>query len=72
MLYNLQERCLGKGETCPDGYYFESVIPEQQGALKPLAGKSVCRKCHHRCKTCTGFGFHTQVCFLGHYGWVDC
>lgn len=30
--------------------------------LKPLAGKAICRKCHPRCKRCTGYGFHSQVC----------
>lgn len=30
--------------------------------LAPLAGKTICRKCHSRCKICTGFGFHEQVC----------
>lgn len=44
------------------GYYYEWVNPQEQGALKPLAGKGVCRKCHPRCKKCTGYGFHEQVC----------
>lgn len=30
--------------------------------MKPLAGKAICRKCHPRCKICTGYGFHEQVC----------
>lgn len=30
--------------------------------LKPIAGKAICRKCHPRCKKCTGYGFHSQVC----------
>lgn len=30
--------------------------------MKPLAGKAICRKCHPRCKRCTGYGFHEQVC----------
>lgn len=45
-----------------DGYFYEWVIPQEQGILKPLAGKAICRKCHPRCKRCTGYGFHEQVC----------
>lgn len=56
------ERCLQKNESCPDGYYHEYVQPQEQGALKPLAGKTICRKCHPRCRKCTGYGFHVQVC----------
>ncbi|KAE9544778.1 hypothetical protein AGLY_000320 [Aphis glycines] len=58
------ERCLHKNETCPNGYYYEWVGPLEQGgaALRALAGKAVCRKCHPRCLRCTGFGFHDQVC----------
>lgn len=56
------ERCLQKNESCPDGYFYEYVQPQEQGALKPLAGKAICRKCHPRCRKCTGYGFHVQVC----------
>lgn len=45
-----------------DGYYYEFVFPHEQGVLKPLAGKAICRKCHPRCKRCSGYGFHSQVC----------
>lgn len=45
-----------------DGYYYEFVNPQEQGVLKPLAGRAICRKCHPRCKRCTGYGFHEQVC----------
>lgn len=38
------------------------MSPLEQGPLKPLAGKAVCRKCHSRCKKCTGYGFHEHVC----------
>lgn len=38
------------------------MIPQEQGVLKPLAGKAICRKCHPRCKRCSGYGFHSQVC----------
>lgn len=59
-----QERCLHKNETCPNGYYYEWVGPLEQGgaALRALAGKAVCRKCHPWCLRCSGFGFHDQVC----------
>ncbi|SPP75364.1 epidermal growth factor receptor isoform X1 [Drosophila guanche] len=56
------ERCLLKDDKCPDGYYWEYVHPQEQGTLKPLAGKAVCRKCHPRCELCTNYGFHEQVC----------
>lgn len=57
----LQERCLGKEDVCPTGYYYDTVSPKETGQLKPLAGKSVCKKCHPRCKQCTSFGFHVHV-----------
>ncbi|XP_017865540.1 PREDICTED: epidermal growth factor receptor isoform X1 [Drosophila arizonae] len=56
------ERCLRKDDKCPDGYYWEYVHPQEQGSLKPLAGKAICRKCHPRCELCTNYGFHLQVC----------
>ncbi|XP_013119135.1 epidermal growth factor receptor isoform X2 [Stomoxys calcitrans] len=56
------ERCLLKNDKCPDGYYWEYVNPREQGKLKPLAGKAICRKCHPRCELCSGYGFHEQVC----------
>lgn len=58
-----------KSETCPDGYYYEWVGPQEQGPLKPLAGKAVCRKCHPRCKKCNGYGFHEQVTKLDSPYW---
>ena len=59
--FDIQDRCLKKNEMCPVGYYYEWVGPQEQGPLKPLAGKSICRKCHPRCKQCTAYGFHEQV-----------
>ncbi|XP_030369011.1 epidermal growth factor receptor isoform X2 [Scaptodrosophila lebanonensis] len=56
------ERCLMKDDKCPDGYYWEYVNPLEQASLKPLAGKAICRKCHPRCKKCSNYGFHEQVC----------
>ncbi|XP_012281955.1 epidermal growth factor receptor isoform X3 [Orussus abietinus] len=61
---HVPEGCLQKKEACPDGYFYEWVALQEQGALKPLAGKAVCKKCHPRCKKCTGFGIHEQVCQL--------
>lgn len=37
-------------------------MPQDQSFLSALAGKTICRKCHPRCKLCTGYGFHEQVC----------
>lgn len=59
---NVVEQCLKADESCPDGFYHEYIGPQEEGALKSLTGKSVCRKCHHRCKNCTAFGFHVSVC----------
>ncbi|KAF0307869.1 Epidermal growth factor receptor [Amphibalanus amphitrite] len=56
------ERCLNVNETCPMGTFLEFVAPQKQGRLRPLAGKNICRGCHPRCKNCTGFGFHINVC----------
>ncbi|KAK5642470.1 hypothetical protein RI129_008637 [Pyrocoelia pectoralis] len=57
--------CLHKNESCPDGYFYEWIgRPQEQEKLKPLAGKAICRKCHPRCKKCTGYGFHELVCQL--------
>lgn len=58
----LQERCLRADENCPDGYYDEWLGSSEQGALKPLAGKAICRRCHPQCKKCTKYGFHAEVC----------
>lgn len=44
------------------GFFNEWVGPYEQGSLKSLAGKSICRKCHPRCTKCTGYGFHENVC----------
>lgn len=44
------------------GYYSEWIGPQERGTLRALAGKAVCRKCHPRCRRCTGYGFHVQVC----------
>lgn len=58
----MPEGCLQKKEPCPDGYYYEWLSPQEQGALKPLAGKAVCKKCHSLCMKCTGFGADEMNC----------
>ncbi|XP_044760747.1 epidermal growth factor receptor isoform X2 [Coccinella septempunctata] len=63
MRENSMDICLRKDESCPDGYYDDWVVPHEQASLlKPLAGKAICRKCHPRCETCTGYGFHVLMC----------
>ncbi|XP_065206948.1 epidermal growth factor receptor isoform X2 [Planococcus citri] len=59
---NVVERCLRKDEECPVGYYQEYVGPQDNEALKTLSGKILCRKCHPRCKKCTGYSFHEPLC----------
>ncbi|KAJ3660838.1 hypothetical protein Zmor_005269 [Zophobas morio] len=54
--------CLDKNENCPNGYYYEYLGPQEHESLKSMAGKAICRKCHPRCKLCTGYGFHELVC----------
>lgn len=55
--------CLHANSTCPDGYFFEYVLgPQERESLKLMVGKAICRKCHPRCKLCTGYGFHELVC----------
>ncbi|XP_043475369.1 epidermal growth factor receptor isoform X2 [Leptopilina heterotoma] len=60
--HNILGDCLQKKDSCPEGYYYEWVSPQEQGYLKKLAGKAVCKKCHPRCKKCTNYGIHEQVC----------
>jgi epidermal growth factor receptor len=40
--------CLSKNESCPDGYYYEYLGPQERESLKSMAGKAICRKCHPR------------------------
>lgn len=54
--------CIKSEEACPEGYYQEYVGPQPEGPLKSSSGKPVCKKCHSRCKSCTGFGTHKLVC----------
>ncbi|XP_014221045.1 epidermal growth factor receptor isoform X3 [Trichogramma pretiosum] len=74
----LPEGCLPKKEVCPDGYFREWVSSQEQGALKPLAGKEICRMCHQGCAKCTGYGTHETVCLecvkykRGHHCELEC
>ncbi|XP_018020584.1 epidermal growth factor receptor isoform X2 [Hyalella azteca] len=56
------EKCLKDQESCPDGYFSEWVVHQETGDLQRMAGKTICRKCHPRCKNCSAYGFHTSVC----------
>lgn len=56
------ERCIHKNESCPDGYYHDYLGPAEEGSFKALIDTILCRKCHPRCKKCTGYGIHQQVC----------
>jgi len=48
-------RCLQEDEVCPEGHYM-SVPPSD------LAAKTLCRPCHPLCSSCSGYGFHRDVC----------
>ncbi|RXG67597.1 Epidermal growth factor receptor [Armadillidium vulgare] len=56
------EYCLQENEQCPYGYFSEWVVHKPSGLLKSMAGNTVCRKCHPRCKNCTAYGVHISVC----------
>ncbi|XP_023221875.1 epidermal growth factor receptor-like isoform X2 [Centruroides sculpturatus] len=64
---NVVEQCLKADEPCPDGYYPDYIGPQEEGPLKSLTGKSICRKCHQRCKNCTSYGIHVSMCDCLHY-----
>lgn len=59
--------CIKAEQPCPEGYYQEYIAPLTEGPLKSSSGKPVCRKCHHRCKSCTGMGAHVSVCECAKY-----
>ncbi|XP_071057368.1 epidermal growth factor receptor isoform X2 [Onthophagus taurus] len=52
--------CIKKNDECPSGYYLELSDPRDTPEKKTQIGN--CRKCHPRCKQCTGYGFHIPVC----------
>lgn len=60
-------QCLKAEDSCPEGFYQEYVGPQVEGPLKSSSGKLVCRRCHHRCKACTGMGTHASVCECAKY-----
>ncbi|XP_015916068.1 epidermal growth factor receptor isoform X2 [Parasteatoda tepidariorum] len=64
---NIVEQCLKGDEPCPESYYLEYIGHQEEGSLKSLTGKSVCRKCHHQCKNCTAYGIHYSICKCLHY-----
>ncbi|RWS24396.1 epidermal growth factor receptor-like protein, partial [Leptotrombidium deliense] len=64
---NVVEKCLKAEDLCPDGFYNEYIGPHEEGPLKYMTGKSVCRVCHKRCKRCTAYGMHKSVCECMNY-----
>ena len=70
---NLVDKCLEATEDCPEGFYLDWI--SRQAATNNLnnlnlEGKALCRPCHHQCKKCTGYGFHSEVCQVCH-GYVQ-
>lgn len=59
--------CIKAEDPCPEGHYQEYIGPKAEGPLKSSFGKPVCRRCHHRCKSCTGMGTHVSVCDCAKY-----
>lgn len=60
--------CLKPDEPCPAGYYQEYGAEVEDGHfMRALKGKPVCKKCHHKCKSCTGYGTHKDVCECSGY-----
>lgn len=59
---NKVEYCLRSDEPCPSGYFAEWIVRQETGLLSGMAGNTVCRKCHPRCKNCTAYGIHISVC----------
>ena len=53
--------CLPEAAPCPAGHFVEIVHP-QEGRLKAMEGKPICRPCHPLCQSCSGYGFHRAVC----------
>ena len=57
------DQCIKAEDLCPEGF-FADYIPSvgEEGAFKALSGRSLCRKCHPRCKSCTAYGYHVSQC----------
>lgn len=62
-----QAHCIGQDEPCPDGFYQEYLGRHVEGLFNSSYGKPVCRKCHHRCTSCTAMGTHISVCECAKY-----
>ena len=59
------DQCLESSDKCPDGFYLDWISRRDSEKLLhnlKLEGKALCRPCHHQCKKCTGYGFHSEVC----------
>ncbi|CAH1179272.1 unnamed protein product [Phaedon cochleariae] len=55
--------CLRGNESCPEGYYYDYIsIHNQEKSDYKLNVNAICRKCHPRCKICSGYGFHESSC----------
>ncbi|KAG9508422.1 Epidermal growth factor receptor, partial [Fragariocoptes setiger] len=58
---NAIKMCLRADEPCPSGYFLDYAGPDEKSS------RSICRKCHHRCKNCSAMGFHVSVCECARY-----
>ncbi|KAI4471682.1 tyrosine-protein kinase receptor [Holotrichia oblita] len=52
-------QCIHEHDDCPDGYFLEPSNPLAENRKTSIGN---CRKCHPRCKKCTGYGFHVPIC----------
>ncbi|KAK9695926.1 Protein tyrosine and serine/threonine kinase [Popillia japonica] len=52
-------QCIHEHDDCPDGYFLEPSNPLSENRKTSIGN---CRKCHPRCKKCTGYGFHVPIC----------
>lgn len=60
--------CLKADEPCPMGYYQEYGAEVEEGHhMKAFERRPVCKKCHQKCKSCTGYGTHKDVCECAGY-----
>jgi epidermal growth factor receptor len=60
--------CLKADEPCPMGYYQEYGAEVEEGHhMKAFERKPVCKRCHQKCKSCSGYGTHKDVCECAGY-----
>lgn len=63
--------CVKSEDPCPEGYYeeYSGAIPDGHPLKLFLHNdrKPLCKKCHPRCKRCTGYGTHKDVCECAGY-----